>query len=64
VNGTVATLAPYSPVVTFSDLGFSGSSTKLQEVVMVQSGNQVSTPSTLTPNGFNVAYGSTTPQPP
>lgn len=64
VSGKVATLAPYSPVVTFSDLGFSGVSTKLQETVMVQSGNQVSTPSTLTANGFNVAYGSSAPQPP
>ena len=64
VSGKVATLAPYSPVVTFSDLGFSGSVTKLQEVFMVQSGDQVSTPSTMTANGFNVAYGSNAPQPP
>ena len=64
VSGKVATLAPYSPVVTFSVLGFSGSTTKLQEVVMVQSGTQVSTPSTLTANGFTVAYGSNAPQAP
>ena len=64
VSGKVATLAPFSPVVTFSDLGFSGSTTKLQEVVMVQSGTQVSTPSTLTANGFSVAYGSNAPPPP
>jgi hypothetical protein len=64
VGGRVATLAPYSPVVNFSNLGFSATATKLQEVVMVQSGNQVSTPSTLSANGFNVAYGNVAPQPP
>jgi len=64
ISGKVATLAPFSPVVTFSDLGFSASTTKLQEVVMVQSGTQVSTPSTLTANGFAVAYGSNAPPPP
>jgi Peptidase A4 family/Putative Ig domain len=61
VNGGVSTLAPYSPAVRFSDLGFVGSDTTLQEVVMVQTGVQVSTPSALTPNGFNVAYGNSPP---
>jgi ribosomal protein L24E len=64
VNGTVATLAPYAPAVHFSDLRFFGSNTMLQQVVMVQGNNQVSTPSTLTPNGFNVAYGSVPPAAP
>ena len=66
VNGNIATLAPFSPAATFSDLGFTGPSTELQKVVMVQPGNQAATatPSTLTPNGFNVAYGSTAPPPP
>jgi len=64
VGGEVATLAPYSPVVNFSSLGFSATGTKLQEVVMVQSGNQVSTPSTLTADGFSVAYGNVAPSPP
>ncbi len=64
VGGTVTPLAPFSPDVTFTDLGFAGSATKLQEVVMVQSGTQVSTPSALDPNGFNVAYGADAPQPP
>jgi Peptidase A4 family/Putative Ig domain len=64
VSGKVATLAPYTPVVNFSDLGFSAATTKLQEVVMVQDGDQVSTPSALTANGFNVAYGNLAPQPP
>jgi Peptidase A4 family len=64
VNGGVATLAPYSPNVSFSDLGFVGSDTTLQSVVMVQASTQVSTPSTLTVNGFNVAYGKAPPAPP
>jgi Peptidase A4 family/Putative Ig domain len=64
VSGKVATLAPYAPVVNFTDLGFSAATTKLQEVVMVQDGDQVSTPSALTANGFNVAYGNLAPQPP
>jgi hypothetical protein len=63
-NQKVTTLAPYSPYVNFSDLGFLGTNTNLQQVVMVQSGSQVSTPSALTPNGFNVAYGSTAPPSP
>ena len=48
VNGEVSTLAPYSPAVSFSDLGFVGSDTTLQEVLMMQGGVQVSTPSVLT----------------
>jgi hypothetical protein len=64
VNGLVATLAPYSPAVDFSNLRFFGSNTLLQEVVMVQGNNQVSTPSALTPNGFQVAYGSVAPAAP
>ncbi len=64
VGGTVTPLAPFSPAVTFSDLGFAGSVTKLEEVVMLQSGGQVSTPSPIDANGFNVAYGATAPQPP
>ena len=38
VNGGVSALAPYSPAVSFSDLGFVGTDTTLQEVVMVQAG--------------------------
>jgi hypothetical protein len=64
VNGGIATLARYSPDVSFSDLGFLGSDTTLQEVVMVQASQQVSTPSVLTTNGFNVAYGPNAPAPP
>ncbi len=64
VNGGVSALAPYSPDVSFSDLGFLGSDTTLQEVLMVQAGLQVSTPSVLTVNGFTVAYGKAPPPPP
>jgi Peptidase A4 family/Putative Ig domain len=64
VNGGVSVLAPYSPYVSFSDLGFVGSDTTLQEVLMVQAGLQVSTPSVLTANGFDVAYGKSPPPPP
>jgi hypothetical protein len=63
-NGQVVTLAPYSPAVSFTNLKFAGSNGNLQEVIMVQSGNQVSTPSVLTANGFNVAYGAVAPPPP
>jgi hypothetical protein len=64
VNGLVATLAPYSPAVDFTNLRFFGSNTMLQEVIMVQGNNQVSSPSALTPNGFNVAYGNVAPAAP
>jgi hypothetical protein len=64
IGGKVATLPPYSPVVSFTHLGFSAATTNLQEIVMVQNSSQVSTPSALTANGFNVAYGNVAPQPP
>ena len=57
-------LAPYSPAVGFTDLSASGSSTAMSEVVMTQGGQQVSTPSALTPAGFAVGYGATAPPPP
>ena len=63
-NGQVGTLAPFSPAVHFSGLSFNGSNTDLEEVIMVQDGNQVSTPSEFTADGFNVAYGDTAPPPP
>ncbi len=49
-------LAPYSPAVTFSDLGMTGHESALQEDTMVQEGTNVATPSALTPTGFTVAY--------
>jgi hypothetical protein len=57
-------LAPYSPAVDFTDLSASGSSTAMSEVVMTQGGQQVSTPSTLAPAGFGVAYGAEAPTSP
>lgn len=65
VNGAITTLAPYSPTVTFSDLGITPPNTTLTEVVMTQNGAQVSTPSGYDTNGsFSVAYGSAVPPEP
>jgi len=64
VSGSVTPLAPYSPPVTFSDLRFVGTETTLTELVMVQAGDQVSTPSALTSDAFNVAYGDVAPTAP
>ncbi|MHB8322922.1 MAG: G1 family glutamic endopeptidase [Candidatus Dormibacteria bacterium] len=55
-NGVQSILGGYSPDVTFSGLGMTGSETALDEWIMVQNGVQVSTPSALTASGFNVAY--------
>jgi hypothetical protein len=63
-NGQLVPLAPYTPVVNFSNLGFAGPTTELQEILMVQGGSQIATPSTMVPSGFNVAYGDTAPPPP
>ncbi len=51
-----APLAPYSPPVTFSDLGTTGPVTSLEEIAMIQGPGDVSTPSTIGPNGFKVTY--------
>lgn len=63
-NGNQFTLAPYTPVVNFSDLGSTPVGSTEQEIIMVQANNQVSTPSALSSNGFNVAYGSVAPAAP
>jgi hypothetical protein len=60
-TGTVATLAPYTPDVDFSNPEIAGPETTLIRIVMVQDGTQVSTPSALDSNGFNVAYGDVEP---
>ncbi len=60
----IVPLAPFSPAITFSNLGFTGSDTQQEELFMVQAGNQVSTPSALDSTGFNVAYGSVAPPSP
>lgn len=63
VGNQIVTLAPFTPI-TFSQLTATGPESTLDEVIMKQSGNDVSVPSTFTANGFNVAYGSTQPAPP
>ncbi len=62
--GVQTTLAPYGPAVTFSDLRFVGSDTTQIELFMVQAGDQVSTPSALVSDSFNVAYGDVAPAAP
>ena len=49
-------LAPYSPAVTFSDLGMAGPQKSLDEITMVQGLGAVSTPSAMAPAGFSVSY--------
>jgi len=49
-------LAPYSPAVVFSNLGMSGPETSLDQLTMVQEGENVSTPSALSSGQFSVSY--------
>lgn len=62
--GRLTRLAPYAPVVNFTNLGLSGAPYDLTRVVMVQGGRQVSSPSNMTPDGFTVSYGPTPPAAP
>jgi hypothetical protein len=64
INNTPATLGIYSPAITFTGLAAGGNRVQIDELVMVQNGAIVSTPSALDPNGFTVAYGSTAPNAP
>jgi hypothetical protein len=66
VGGRVAQLSPYNPAIRFTDLRNAPLNTTVQEVEMIQNGNPLptSTPSALTPDGFNVAYGATAPPAP
>jgi hypothetical protein len=52
-------LAPYSPDVVFSNLGMSGPETSLDQVTMVQGGEDVSTPSGLSSGQFSASYTGT-----
>lgn len=63
---SVEVLGQYSPPVTFTGLGVSGTASALEQSVMYDSGytTPISTPSPLTPAGFTVAYGSAAPPPP
>ena len=64
VNGSIATLAAYSPDVTFTGIRLNGAETTIADIVMVQNNAQVSTPSAFTSSGFTVAYGGSAPPPP
>jgi hypothetical protein len=63
VNGSLSTLADYT-TTTFSHLGLTGPYSSEVESLMVQNGQQVSTPSALATSGFEVAYGATAPPSP
>jgi len=62
-SGVQTNLVPYSPAVSFTGLSTVGNQSTLTEIVMNQGGQQVSTPSSYTSAGFEVAYGSTPPPP-
>ena len=64
LSGNVLTLGQYSPSVVFTNLQYTGTATSSVDVSLIQSGAVVSTPSSLSANGFSVAYGSTAPSPP
>jgi hypothetical protein len=66
VNGVQTSMAPYSPVITFSNLLIAESESGISEWVLIDpyTGLQTSTPSALDTTGFNVAYGPTAPPPP
>lgn len=63
-SGVQSVLGPYTPDVSFTNLSLTGAQNSLTEVIMVQNGNQVSTPSSLNANGFSIAYGAVAPAPP
>jgi hypothetical protein len=54
-----APLAPYSPAVSFTDLGMAGPQKSLDEITMVQGPGTVSTPSAMSADGFKVTYTGT-----
>jgi hypothetical protein len=56
-------LADYTPT-GFTGMGITGAQTSLDEIVMVQNGVQVSTPSALVSGAFNIAYGDIAPAAP
>lgn len=63
-SGNILRLAPYSPNVTFTNPRYTGNETSIEGIQMIQGGVAVSTPSTISSNGFTVAYGSSAPSPP
>jgi hypothetical protein len=62
-NESPTQLADYS-ATGFSGMGITGTETALDEIVMVQNGVQVSTPSALVSGAFNIAYGDVAPAAP
>ena len=63
VNGAISQMADYT-TTTFTQLGLTGPYSSEVESLMVQNGQQVSTPSALSTAGFEVAYGPTPPPSP
>ncbi|MES1247908.1 MAG: G1 family glutamic endopeptidase [Actinomycetota bacterium] len=63
-RGQQTSLAAFSPPVTFTGLGITGTVNEIVSVQMVQRGVAVATPSTIDANGFTVAYGSAAPPAP
>lgn len=63
VTQSVVPLAPFAPV-TFANLAATPNDQPPTRFVMYQHGNQVSTPSPLSDNGFVVGYGGVTPTAP
>ena len=61
MNGSYSTLGDYSPDVTFTNLGYTGTPTSFDDLYMSDSGTVISTPSPIDGKGFNVAYGATAP---
>jgi hypothetical protein len=62
-TGNTYTLGNFTPV-TFSQLSVNPVAGGLSRWVMVQNGQQVATPSAITPNGFTVGAGGVTPAAP
>lgn len=63
-TSTILTLGQYSPAATFTKLLVNGPQSTIDSNQMVQHGTPVSTPSSLTPNGFTVQYGGAAPAAP
>ena len=63
-RGSQTSLASFTPAVTFSNIGATGTVTEIAAVAMVQHGVTVATPSPLDANGFSVAFGSVAPPAP
>jgi len=60
ITNSVVPLVPFTPV-TFTQLAATPTGAPPTRFVMFQSGQQVSTPSPLSDNGFTVGYGGVTP---